>query len=48
LLLACNDNDYDFLETGFPNYIFAFAVSPSALPGLKINKLNQGVTFGLQ
>ena len=46
LLLACNDNDFDSLETGFPNYIFAFAVSPSVLPGLKINKLNQGVTFG--
>jgi len=46
LLLACNDNDFDSLETGFPNYIFAFAVSPSALPGLKINRLNQGVTFG--
>ena len=46
LLLACNDNDFDSLETGFPNYIFAFSVSPSALPGLKINKLNDGVKFG--
>ena len=46
LLLACNDNDFDSLETGFPNYIFAFAVSPSALPGLKITKLNNQVKFG--
>ena len=46
LLLACNDNDFDSLETGFPNYIFAFSVSPSALPGLKMNKLTDGVKFG--
>jgi hypothetical protein len=46
LLLACNDNDFDSLENGFPNYFFAFAVPPSALPGLKITKLNDGVKFG--
>jgi hypothetical protein len=43
LLLACNDNDFDSLATGFPNYIFAFSVPPSALPALRINKLNDGV-----
>ncbi len=46
LLLACNDNDFDSLETGFPNYIWAFAVSPSVLPGVKINRLNDGIKFG--
>ena len=46
LLLACNDNDFDSLETGFPNYIWAFAVSPSALPRLKLNRLNDDVKFG--
>ena len=46
LLLACNDNDFDSLETGFPNYIWAFAVPPSALPGVKVNRLNEGFKFG--
>jgi hypothetical protein len=46
LLLACNDNDFDNVKTGFPNYIFAFAVSPTYLPGVKINQLQPGVIFG--
>lgn len=46
LLLACNDNDFDNVKTGFPNYIFAFAVSPSYLPGMKINRLQPGFVFG--
>jgi hypothetical protein len=45
LLLACNDNDFDNVKTGFPNYIFAFAVSPSYLPGVKLNRLQPGVAF---
>lgn len=43
LLLATNDND--FADT-FPNYVFAFAVSPKALPQFQPVKLNRGVTFG--
>ena len=46
LLVVCNDNDFDNLESGFPNYIFAFAVPKAALPGLILTKMNPGVTFG--
>ena len=46
LLLACNDNDFDSLETGFPNYIWAFAVPPSSLPGVSLNRLQGGLKFG--
>lgn len=46
LLLACNDNDFTTTETGFPNYIYAFAVPKGMLPGMALNKLNPGVKFG--
>ena len=46
LLLACNDNDFDNLETGFPNYVFAFAVPAARLPGVVVNRLAPGVRFG--
>jgi hypothetical protein len=42
LLLATNDNDY--AET-YPNYIFAFAVDPRALPGFQAVNLKPGVRF---
>jgi hypothetical protein len=42
LLLATNDND--FSDT-YPDYIFAFAVSPSTLPEFQALKLKNGVTF---
>lgn len=45
LLLVCNDNDFDNLETGFPNYVFAFAVSSASLLGLIVNQLNPAVRF---
>ncbi|OJY36724.1 MAG: hypothetical protein BGP06_13555 [Rhizobiales bacterium 65-9] len=45
LLLAANDNDFTTTQTGFPNYIFAFAVPKDMLPGLTLNRLNPGVTF---
>ena len=46
LLLACNDNDFDNLETGFPNYVFAFSVPAAKLPGVVVNQLAPGVRFG--
>ncbi|WP_342362004.1 esterase-like activity of phytase family protein [Terrarubrum flagellatum] len=46
LLLACNDNDFTTQATGLPNYIFAFAVPRDALPGVTLNRLAPGVTFG--
>ena len=36
LLLATNDNDY---ATTFPNYVFAFAVDPSVVPGFRNMKI---------
>lgn len=42
LLLATNDNDY---SDTFPNYIFAFAVVPKAIPGFKAVHLNSGVAI---
>jgi hypothetical protein len=46
LLLACNDNDFESLATGFPNYVFAFAVPAAKLPGVIVNRLASGVRFG--
>ena len=46
LLLACNDNDFETLATGFPNYVFAFAVPAARLPGVIVNRLASGVRFG--
>ena len=46
LLLACNDNDFESLATGFPNYVFAFAVPAAKLPGVIVNRLAIGVRFG--
>ena len=46
LLLACNDNDFETLATGFPNYVFAFAVPAAKLPGVIVNRLASGVRFG--
>ncbi len=46
LLLACNDNDFDNVTSGFPNYVFAFAVPAAKLPGVTINRLPSGVRFG--
>ncbi len=46
LLLACNDNDFESVATGFPNYVFAFAVPAAKLPGVIVNRLASGVRFG--
>jgi hypothetical protein len=46
LLLVCNDNDFESLATGFPNYVFAFAVPAATLPGVIVNQLKDGVRFG--
>jgi hypothetical protein len=46
LLLASNDNDFDNLRTGFPNYVFAFAVPTANVPGFVANRLDEGVRFG--
>ena len=46
LLLACNDNDFDTPETGFPNHVFAFSVPDILLPAVTVNRLNAGVRFG--
>ena len=45
LLLASNDNDFETLDTGFPNYVFAFAIPQSKLSGVIVNQLMPGVTF---
>ncbi|GAB4063676.1 esterase-like activity of phytase family protein [Uliginosibacterium sediminicola] len=42
LLLATNDNDF---ADSFPNYIFAFAIKPGALPKFQPFKLRQGLSF---
>lgn len=42
LLLVTNDNDF---SAEYPNYIFAFAVDPVALPEFEPVRLNTGVTF---
>ncbi len=42
LLLVTNDNDY---STTFPNYVFAFAVKPSAVPGFQNQKAKDSASW---